>query len=273
MQIHIAKTLEEIQDVESLSKDKIWDHAHEFLANAPVDPFADHLRWLEADGHPVACVQIFLYQYPIGCAQIGMCLPEYPFVPPDLRGRSYFKHLMADLFDWMRKGGYPLAYDHGRKGLYTGLGFAPCFHHWTTWILPLRCFALLPMMRVIWVLNIKDFAREFVVSYFYDNAISYLNQEISKHPTEKRNVSFLQELQEEKAFWEKAEEDFPDAFWATVKKEVRLGMPDFMIKEFLGEPDNINRTAGDWGKHEQWIYENKTILRGKSWLSFLLLCS
>jgi len=128
MQTHEAKTLEDIDDVGELRQDQTWEHARKFLAAAPDDPFADHLRWMEEDGHPIACVQVFLHQYPIGCAQVGMCLPEYPFVPPELRGRGYFKSLMADLFEWMREAGYPLAYDHGRKGLYTNLGFAPCFH-------------------------------------------------------------------------------------------------------------------------------------------------
>jgi hypothetical protein len=77
----------------------------------------------------VACVQVFLHQYAIGRATLGMCLPEYPFVPPPLRGRGHFTRLMADLFGWCRENGYPLVYSHGRKGLYTGLGYAPCYHH------------------------------------------------------------------------------------------------------------------------------------------------
>ena len=129
MQIHVARTLEDVEDVEEIMESDTWSHAREFLGAAATDPFADHLRWLEKGGRSVACVQVFLHRYPIGCALIGMCLPEYPFVPPEFRGRGYFKRLMADLFEWMRGAGYPLAYAHGRKGLYTGIGFAPCFHH------------------------------------------------------------------------------------------------------------------------------------------------
>jgi len=134
MQIRIAKTLDDVRDVTELTEDKGWEHARKFLAAAPANPFADHLRWMEEDGRPIACVQVFLHQYAIGCAQVGMCLPEYPFVPPELRGHGHFKRLMAGLFDWMGQNGYPLAYDHGRKGLYTGIGFAPCFHHCTVLI-------------------------------------------------------------------------------------------------------------------------------------------
>ncbi|MFO7956177.1 MAG: GNAT family N-acetyltransferase [Candidatus Brocadiia bacterium] len=129
MQTHIAHTVDEIRDIPELTDGETWDHARDFLAAAPDDPFADHLRVLMEDGRPVACVQVFLHRYPVGRAEVGMCLPEYPFVPPELRGRGHFKHLMADLFDWMSHNGYPLAYAHGRKGLYTGIGFAPCFHH------------------------------------------------------------------------------------------------------------------------------------------------
>ena len=128
MQTHTARTLDDIQHVKEF-EDKTWDHARRFLAAAATNPFADHLRWTEEDGRLVACVQVFLHQYPIGCARVGMCLPEYPFVHPDLRGEGRFKRLMADLFAWLVEAGYPLVYDHGRKGLYTGIGFAPCYHH------------------------------------------------------------------------------------------------------------------------------------------------
>ena len=129
MQVHTAHTTEDIRHVTELMEGDTWAHARKFLAAAPHDPFADHLRWLSEDGHPIACVQVFLHQYPIGCARLGMALPEYPFVPPELRGRGYFKYIMGGLFEWLAGAGYPMVYDHGRKGLYTHLGFAPCYHH------------------------------------------------------------------------------------------------------------------------------------------------
>ena len=129
MQVHTAHTTEDIRHVTELMEGDTWAHARKFLASAPHDPFADHLRWLSEDGRPIACVQVFLHQYPIGCARLGMALPEYPFVPPELRGRGHFKQLMGNLFEWLAGAGYPMVYDHGRKGLYTHLGFAPCYHH------------------------------------------------------------------------------------------------------------------------------------------------
>jgi GNAT superfamily N-acetyltransferase len=134
MLIHTARSIDDVQDVKEFFGDETWDHARRFLEGAPDDPFADHLRWMEENGRPIACVQVFLHQYPIGRAHVGMCLPEYPFVPPELRGRSHFRRLMADLFEWLRGNGYPLAYSHGRKGLYTSIGYAPCMHHCTVLI-------------------------------------------------------------------------------------------------------------------------------------------
>ncbi len=130
MRTETAKTLDEIRHVKEFTDGDTWAHARKFLARAPKDPFADHYRWIADDAPaPVAGVQVFLHQYPIGRATLGMCLPKYPFVPPELRGRGHFKRLMADLFAWCAASGYPLAYSHGRKGLYTGIGYAPCLHH------------------------------------------------------------------------------------------------------------------------------------------------
>jgi len=143
MQVHVARTLDDIRHVKELMAGDTWGHARTFLSEASADPLADHLRWFEEGGRPVSCVQIFLHQYPIGCATVGMCLPEYPFVPPALRGQGHFRRLMTDLFEWMRDAGYPLAYDHGRKGLYTNLGYAPCFHH---------CVALIRVAEAVNVL-------------------------------------------------------------------------------------------------------------------------
>lgn len=36
---------------------------------------------------------------------------------------------------------------------------------------------------------------------------------------------------------------------------VALGMTTKMVKELYGEATSINRTVGNWGVHEQWVYE------------------
>lgn len=37
---------------------------------------------------------------------------------------------------------------------------------------------------------------------------------------------------------------------------VVLGMPDFVVERCVGKPDEINRSIGSWGTHEQWIYKD-----------------
>lgn len=36
--------------------------------------------------------------------------------------------------------------------------------------------------------------------------------------------------------------------------KVRIGMTREMCREAWGAPDDINRTSGSWGVHEQWVY-------------------
>jgi len=38
-----------------------------------------------------------------------------------------------------------------------------------------------------------------------------------------------------------------------------LGMTDEMARASLGYPDDVNRTVGSWGTHEQWIYDRYKI--------------
>ena len=35
-----------------------------------------------------------------------------------------------------------------------------------------------------------------------------------------------------------------------------IGMTDSMARVSLGNPDDINRSVGPWGVHEQWVYPN-----------------
>ena len=30
-----------------------------------------------------------------------------------------------------------------------------------------------------------------------------------------------------------------------------------MVIESIGKPDDINRTVGSWGVHEQWVYDKR----------------
>ena len=37
-------------------------------------------------------------------------------------------------------------------------------------------------------------------------------------------------------------------------KQIILGMSTRQVKESWGYPDDINKSVGSWGVHEQWIY-------------------
>ena len=42
-----------------------------------------------------------------------------------------------------------------------------------------------------------------------------------------------------------------------LNKTIRLGQNEFVVKEILGKPDEINRSVGNFGTHEQWVYNKK----------------
>lgn len=42
-----------------------------------------------------------------------------------------------------------------------------------------------------------------------------------------------------------------------LKKKVRIGMSKAMVEESWGEPNDINKTSGSFGVHEQWVYKNQ----------------
>jgi hypothetical protein len=43
------------------------------------------------------------------------------------------------------------------------------------------------------------------------------------------------------------------------RHEYWIGMTDIMARASLGSPDDINRSTGSWGIHEQWIYKEKDL--------------
>jgi len=42
--------------------------------------------------------------------------------------------------------------------------------------------------------------------------------------------------------------------------KIQLGMTKEMVEDSWGKPDDINRSVGSWGVHEQWIYSSGTYL-------------
>lgn len=45
-----------------------------------------------------------------------------------------------------------------------------------------------------------------------------------------------------------------------INRKVKLGMTKEMCREAWGAPDDINRTIGSWGTHEQWVYSGGNYL-------------
>ena len=50
-------------------------------------------------------------------------------------------------------------------------------------------------------------------------------------------------------------------FRSILDEQIRIGMSKEMVADSWGEPQDINRTVGEWGVHEQWVY-------GSSYLYF-----
>lgn len=44
--------------------------------------------------------------------------------------------------------------------------------------------------------------------------------------------------------------------------EIEIGMTDEQVRKSWGRPNQINRTVGEWGVHEQWIYGD--VLKGNA---------
>ncbi|MGR3303315.1 MAG: hypothetical protein ACUZ8I_12540 [Candidatus Scalindua sp.] len=105
--------------------------------------------------------------------------------------------------------------------------------------------------------DIYVFAKMLVVhiDHYYDNAISYLKQELEKQPDNEKIKKWIKEFEKEKAFWETAKEEYPRHYKAMEERKLMRGMPEKMVRFMLKEPDKINRSVGSWGVHEQWIFE------------------
>lgn len=43
-------------------------------------------------------------------------------------------------------------------------------------------------------------------------------------------------------------------------KNIFLGMKDYIVITSVGQPDDINKSVGPWGVHEQWVYNNEVYL-------------
>ena len=44
---------------------------------------------------------------------------------------------------------------------------------------------------------------------------------------------------------------------AIIDKKIKIGMTKKMVLDSWGAPNDIHRTVGSWGVHEQWVYDNQ----------------
>jgi hypothetical protein len=62
--------------------------------------------------------------------------------------------------------------------------------------------------------------------------------------------------------WESREEEIRSKKWssritnAVINKDIILGMTKEQVIASWYRPNDINRSVGSWGVHEQWIYNN-----------------
>lgn len=80
----------------------------------------------------------------------------------------------------------------------------------------------------------------------------YAQKEAEKKAEELRKVEDQQQKAERKKYLiKKFGKTYADMI---LKGEVQTGMTAEMCRESWGEPDDINKTIGSWGTHEQWCY-------------------
>jgi len=74
---------------------------------------------------------------------------------------------------------------------------------------------------------------------------------------ERYGASMYRDLsEEEKRTFLKEEEGYdPRTIDAIIEGEVFMGMSTKQVLYSWGKPDDINRTVGSWGVHEQWVYD------------------
>lgn len=70
-----------------------------------------------------------------------------------------------------------------------------------------------------------------------------------------------QKLREQKLAWAELEKKYIEKYGEETYRKLQqrkcwVGMNKEMATISLGRPDDINRTVGSWGVHEQWVYNN-----------------
>jgi hypothetical protein len=94
--------------------------------------------------------------------------------------------------------------------------------------------------------------------YGYVNSLYLIENEVMKAVQEK----YYQELKERDSLrQEKSKQDLIDQFGEDnynriIRGEYWIGMTSSMAIMSFGYPDDINKSVGSWGIHEQWLYKD-----------------
>jgi hypothetical protein len=118
---------------------------------------------------------------------------------------------------------------------------------------------------------------EFKNNYYlvhYDKLVGFVFsldvESAEKHAQKIKQVKNTKEQQykreqQQKLAREKRKQELINKYGQTIGTKISsghfwIGMTDEMAKASLGIPNDVNRTVGSWGVHEQWIYENRDII-------------
>ena len=93
--------------------------------------------------------------------------------------------------------------------------------------------------------------------YDFVRAISLLQSLIEIEPDYTAAILKLAEAQEQKEFWDYVRNEYSTHYNIMLHGRISLGMPAFMVRRAIGIPDDINRSVGSWGTHEQWVYRER----------------
>ncbi|NBW72272.1 MAG: hypothetical protein EBR24_05750 [Flavobacteriia bacterium] len=102
------------------------------------------------------------------------------------------------------------------------------------------------------------------MSGLWINQNNKINEFIRLKEDEKKELERLeneQKIKIQKAEWAKLEKIYIKKYGQTTYSKLKqgyywIGMTREMATISLGSPNDINRTVGSWGVHEQWVYDN-----------------
>ncbi|MEY3126883.1 MAG: hypothetical protein RL273_1045 [Bacteroidota bacterium] len=102
------------------------------------------------------------------------------------------------------------------------------------------------------------------MSGLWINQNNKINEFIRLKEDEKKELERLeneQKIKIQKAEWAELEKIYIKKYGQTTYSKLKqgyywIGMTREMATISLGSPNDINRTVGSWGVHEQWVYDN-----------------